>query len=117
MLPSAQVTKIVATKGGMFYQKSSTRNSTILRKIQRLSQQVFRDAKQIAPPGTGLIKNRLSSPASKEKKIQRKTPVGISSTAPAQSQNADLYSNVLIQIKLSLLTLHLRHSSKSISYC
>lgn len=37
-------------------------------KTQRLSQQALRNAKQIAPTGTGLIKTRLSSPASKENK-------------------------------------------------
>lgn len=83
MLLLAQVTKIAATKGRTFYQNPVPETAPYLIKIQRLSQQASRDAKQIAPPGTELIKTRLSSSASKEKKIQRKTPVGISSTASA----------------------------------
>lgn len=51
-------------------------------KTEDKSTKVFRDAKQIGPAGTGLLKNRLSSPAGK-KNIQRKTPVGISFTAAA----------------------------------
>lgn len=66
MLLLAQVTKIVATKDRRFYQNSAPETAPQLMKIQRLSQQASKDAKQIAPPGTGLIKTRLSS-SSKEK--------------------------------------------------